>query len=123
MGFKLYLITLMVVLAMVARSSAKVHDASWTLSHFGDHDDESLLDSANSKVGDLIGEENEMMMESESTRRTLRGRGTRYIGYGALRRNAVPCGRRGRSYYNCQGRQRANPYKRGCRYITRCARR
>ncbi|CAN6689789.1 unnamed protein product [Malus baccata var. baccata] len=122
MGFKLNLIALMVVLAMVARTSAKVHDASWGFSRFGDHDDESLIHSANSKVGDFIGDENEMMMESESTRRTLIGNG-RFIGYSALKQNAVPCGRRGQSYYDCQKRDGANPYKRSCQYITRCARR
>ncbi|KAI5331198.1 hypothetical protein PRUPE_4G049000 [Prunus persica] len=122
MGYKVCLIVLMVVLAMVAQSSAKGHEASWGLS-FTAHDDESLIDRANSKVGDMIGEENEMMMDSESSRRTLRGAQGRYIAYGALRRNAVPCGRRGQSYYNCQNRQRANPYQRGCTIITRCARR
>ncbi|CAN6553078.1 unnamed protein product [Malus baccata var. baccata] len=121
MGFKLNLIAFMVVLAMVARSSAKVHDASWGVSHFAAHDDESLIDSANSKTGD-VGEENELLMDSDSGRRTLKGNG-RFIGYGALRRNAVPCGRRGQSYYNCQKREGANPYKRGCEYITRCSRR
>ncbi|XP_068323407.1 protein RALF-like 19 [Pyrus communis] len=122
MGFKLNLIALMVVLAMVARTSAKVHDASWGFSRFGDHDDESLIDSANNKVGDFIGDENEMMMESESTRRTLIGNG-KFIGYIALRENAAPCRRPGQSYYDCQKRKRANPYKRTCKNITCCTKR
>ncbi|OIV91737.1 hypothetical protein TanjilG_26590 [Lupinus angustifolius] len=70
---------------------------------------------------DLITDDNEFLMSSETTRRTLQGR-RRYIGYNALRANKVPCGQRGRSYYNCQQRGRANPYRRGCTAITHCAR-
>ncbi|XP_022138185.1 protein RALF-like 33 [Momordica charantia] len=47
---------------------------------------------------------------------------TRYISYGALRRNTVPCSRRGASYYNCRPGAPANPYSRGCSAITRCRR-
>ncbi|XP_073225538.1 protein RALF-like 19 [Cicer arietinum] len=72
-------------------------------------------------VGDLIGEENEMLMESETNRRTLEGQ-QRYISYGSLQANQVPCGRRGQSYYNCQQRGQANPYNRGCSQATHCAR-
>ncbi|CAN1281082.1 Protein RALF-like 33 [Linum perenne] len=57
-------------------------------------------------------------MESESARRILASR--RYISYGALRRNSVPCSRRGASYYNCRGGAQANPYHRGCSRISRC---
>ncbi|KHN02967.1 hypothetical protein glysoja_004387 [Glycine soja] len=59
-------------------------------------------------------------MESESNRRILAGRS--YISYGALRRNTVPCSRRGASYYNCRPGAQANPYSRGCSAITRCRR-
>ncbi|XP_057953942.1 protein RALF-like 22 [Malania oleifera] len=55
------------------------------------------------------------------SRRTL-AQGGRYISYGALRRNNVPCNRRGHSYYNCARSGKANPYRRGCSAITRCAR-
>ncbi|XP_047072400.1 rapid alkalinization factor-like [Lolium rigidum] len=55
---------------------------------------------------------------AESHRRFLQGRG--YISYGALRRNQVPCSRRGASYYNCRPGGQANPYRRGCSRITRC---
>lgn len=72
-------------------------------------------------VGDMIDPNEEMMMESESVRRNLGGQ--RYISYGALRKNTVPCSRRGHSYYNCQQSGRANPYRRGCTVATRCARR
>ncbi|MFS7899789.1 putative rapid ALkalinization Factor [Helianthus anomalus] len=58
------------------------------------------------------------MMESESNRKT----GKRYISYETLRRDAVPCGTHGASYYNCRERGVANPYNRGCEVITFCAR-
>ncbi|PON88320.1 Rapid ALkalinization Factor [Trema orientale] len=62
----------------------------------------------------------EMQMNSESNRRILAT--SRYISYGALRRNTVPCSRRGASYYNCRPGAQANPYSRGCSAITRCRR-
>ncbi|GMI65376.1 ralf-like 33 [Hibiscus trionum] len=62
----------------------------------------------------LAGEE----FELDSGRRILAT--TRYIGYGALQRNTVPCSQRGASYYNCQPGTQANPYSRGCSHITRC---
>ncbi|KAJ4722189.1 Rapid alkalinization factor [Melia azedarach] len=62
----------------------------------------------------------EFAMDSEINRRILAGR--RYISYGALRRNTVPCSRRGASYYNCRAGGQANPYSRGCSAITRCRR-
>ncbi|XP_061341607.1 protein RALF-like 19 [Gastrolobium bilobum] len=70
---------------------------------------------------DLIVDDNEFLMVSESNHRQLYGR-KRYISYGALRANQTPCRRRGRSYYNCRQRGRANPYRRGCTAITHCAR-
>ncbi|OAY55990.1 protein RALF-like 33 [Manihot esculenta] len=60
----------------------------------------------------------EFAMDSEINRRILSA--TRYISYGALRRNVVPCSRRGASYYNCRPGAPANPYSRGCNRITRC---
>ncbi|OIW00023.1 hypothetical protein TanjilG_26360 [Lupinus angustifolius] len=70
----------------------------------------------------LAGEDDdtEFLMESESNRRILAGK--RYISYGALRSNTVPCSRRGASYYNCRTGAQANPYRRGCSAITRCRR-
>ncbi|KAG4213078.1 hypothetical protein ERO13_A01G032800v2 [Gossypium hirsutum] len=62
----------------------------------------------------------EFAMGSETGRRILAAR--RYISYGALRRNTVPCSRRGASYYNCRPGAQANPYSRGCSRITRCRR-
>ncbi|KAK4379957.1 hypothetical protein RND71_001819 [Anisodus tanguticus] len=71
-------------------------------------------------IGECLGDE-EFGMESESTRRMLAYR-RRYISYGALSRNRVPCSRRGASYYNCRPGAQANPYHRGCSAITRCRR-
>ncbi|CAH2078966.1 unnamed protein product [Thlaspi arvense] len=62
----------------------------------------------------------EFEMDSEINRRILAT--TRYISYGALRRNTIPCSRRGASYYNCRRGAEANPYSRGCSAITRCRR-
>jgi hypothetical protein len=61
----------------------------------------------------------------DTMRRTLAQRKptNRYISYAALRADQVPCNKRGRSYYsNCASQQAANPYRRGCSAITRCAR-
>ncbi|KAL8255458.1 hypothetical protein R6Q59_030525 [Mikania micrantha] len=61
------------------------------------------------------------MMESETSRRVLL-MGKRYISYETLKRDVVPCGTPGSSYYNCNGNGVANPYNRGCEIITFCAR-
>ncbi|KAK9945556.1 hypothetical protein M0R45_011065 [Rubus argutus] len=62
--------------------------------------------------------EEEFDMDSEINRRILAT--TKYISYGALQRNTVPCSQRGASYYNCKPGAQANPYSRGCSAITRC---
>ncbi|XP_040385472.1 rapid alkalinization factor [Oryza brachyantha] len=78
-------------------------------------------------VGECLGrgevdggeEEGELGSASaEAHRRVLAG--NTYISYGALRRDSVPCSRRGASYYNCRPGGAANPYHRGCSRITRC---
>lgn len=61
----------------------------------------------------------EFEIPSEISRRIL-ATTRRYISYSAMRRNTVPCSRRGASYYNCQAGAPANPYSRGCSAITRC---
>lgn len=60
----------------------------------------------------------EFGMDSEIIRRILAT--TKYISYGALQRDSVPCSQRGASYYNCHAGAQANPYSRGCSAITRC---
>ncbi|XP_074312257.1 protein RALF-like 22 [Silene latifolia] len=71
-------------------------------------------------VGECLAEADEFEMDSDVHRRILAQ--TRYISYGALNRNRVPCSRRGASYYNCRPGAQANPYRRGCSRISRCAR-
>ncbi|GFP99774.1 rapid alkalinization factor [Phtheirospermum japonicum] len=71
-------------------------------------------------VAECLEDEQEFELDSESNRRILATR--RYISYGALQRNNVPCSRRGASYYNCRPGAPANPYRRGCSAITRCGR-
>ncbi|KAK9735460.1 hypothetical protein RND81_04G206800 [Saponaria officinalis] len=66
----------------------------------------------------VVGYDDEL--DSEEHRRMLAQ--TSYISYGALNRNRVPCSRRGASYYNCRPGAQANPYRRGCSYISRCRR-
>ncbi|CAD6267634.1 unnamed protein product [Miscanthus lutarioriparius] len=74
-------------------------------------------------VAECLAEDSEeegldLVSSAESHRRALYGGG--YISYGALRRDNVPCSRRGASYYNCRPGGQANPYHRGCSRITRC---
>ncbi|XP_074560117.1 protein RALF-like 33 [Curcuma longa] len=64
----------------------------------------------------LAGEEFDL--GSEVSRRVLAT--ANYISYGALRRDTVPCSRRGASYYNCRPGAQANPYSRSCSAITQC---
>lgn len=68
-------------------------------------------------IAECIGGEEEEM-DSEINRRILAT--TKYISYQSLKRNSVPCSRRGASYYNCQNGAQANPYSRGCSAIARC---
>lgn len=73
--------------------------------------------------GGLEEEEEEAAMPTESSRRALAAATTkRYVSYDALMKDRVPCNQRGQSYYNCQKHGKANPYRRGCTAITRCAR-
>lgn len=89
---------------------------------FGDHKSTDNMEGTycDRQLGEcnISEEELEMMMESEISQQ---GR-QRFIGYGALERNSVPCSRRGQSYYNCRRHDKANPYTRGCSVITRCKR-
>ena len=95
-----------------------------TVDASGDHQQQPILgwiptkrSSCKGSIAEcLAGEEFEL--DSEISRRILAT--TKYISYGALQRNTVPCSRRGASYYNCQPGAQANPYSRGCSRITRC---
>ncbi|KAJ0806765.1 putative rapid ALkalinization Factor [Helianthus annuus] len=85
----------------------------------------SILNTNSVKKDDLdtiekrIWAEDEMI-QAETLRRVLLMR-KRYISYETLRRDVVPCGTPGSSYYNCKGNGVANPYNRGCEIITYCA--
>ncbi|XVF31377.1 hypothetical protein REPUB_Repub16aG0140700 [Reevesia pubescens] len=95
-------------------------DASW------DHHQENPIlgwmsttrSTCKGSIAECLEGEEEFELDSEISRRILQT--TRYISYGALQRNTVPCSRRGSSYYNCQPGAQANPYSRGCSRITRC---
>ncbi|KAL9681675.1 hypothetical protein QQ045_013462 [Rhodiola kirilowii] len=68
-------------------------------------------------------DENPTMESSlwEDHRRAL-AQNTKYVSYGALKKNSVPCNKKGSSYYNCNSRQKANSYQRGCSKFTNCYR-
>ncbi|XP_058077103.1 protein RALF-like 1 [Magnolia sinica] len=93
---------------------------SGPLANAGDHHQLGWLPSGSACTGSiaecLAGDE--FSMDSEINRRILAT--SQYISYQALRRNSVPCSRRGASYYNCRPGAQANPYRRGCSAITRC---
>lgn len=93
-------------------------------SDFADLHQASYFEWRSERRGNSIGEcralGEEAGSESEGKRRILAT--TQYIGYGALRRNSVPCSRRGTSYYNCRAGAQTNPYSRGCSRITSCRR-
>ncbi|KAJ6751358.1 hypothetical protein OIU85_001850 [Salix viminalis] len=65
------------------------------------------------KIGECF---EEPEMESEISRRVLLMQ-NKYISYGTLRRDLVPCDKPGASYYDCNARQ-AHRYSRGCEVIT-----
>ncbi|KAL8028917.1 hypothetical protein ABFX02_14G193900 [Erythranthe guttata] len=79
----------------------------------------SVRSGCKGTVAECLGnEDEEFEMDSESNRRILATR--RFISYGALESDSVPCSRRGASYYNCRPGAQANPYNRGCSAITQC---
>lgn len=80
----------------------------------------SLFSGCKGSIAECIAEEEEMEFDSDISRRILAQK--KYVSYGAMRKNSVPCSRRGASYYNCQRGAQANPYSRGCSTITRCRR-
>ncbi|XP_065015180.1 protein RALF-like 22 [Musa acuminata AAA Group] len=130
MALRLPLLLLLLAVASVATPSAVATadpDVQWGLVRVDGGDAAGLGASAptcDGLVGECVDEDDELDMEPEDARRFLyRANGRqRFISYGALSRDRVPCNRRGHSYYNCRRSGRANPYRRGCSVITRCAR-
>ncbi|XP_047339720.1 protein RALF-like 4 [Impatiens glandulifera] len=139
MSIRLDVILLLISLIGLTNAAFTFDDLS-TISRF---DFDSLRShagtgSCNGEVGDCFdnNEELEMLMENQIARRGLAAaapeevsvnatedpRPARFISYSAMKANNVPCSYRGQSYYNCEHRAKANPYTRGCNYITYCAR-
>ncbi|KAF9587828.1 hypothetical protein IFM89_005832 [Coptis chinensis] len=79
------------------------------------------LQTCNGLVGECIDQEEETMIDSGHVRRSLWYK-SRYISYGVLQKNRIPCGHHGRSYYDCRKATKINPYRRGCSRITHCRR-
>uniref|UniRef100_A0A5B7BL57 Putative rapid alkalinization factor 1 n=1 Tax=Davidia involucrata TaxID=16924 RepID=A0A5B7BL57_DAVIN len=73
------------------------------------------------KIGECSEMAEETEMDSESNRRVLVMQ-KKFISYGTLKKDMIPCDRPGASYYNCRATGKANPYTRGCEVITGCAR-
>ncbi|TMW94301.1 hypothetical protein EJD97_010462 [Solanum chilense] len=106
---------LTLAMAMVAESSFSHLDSTTMAIKVQGSNDSNI-----GHVGDMLFEDEEMMMPSESARRTLDERD--HIGYRALRANNIPCDQRGASYYECNRMSKINPYRRGCQRITGCGR-
>ena len=58
--------------------------------------------------------------DSDMLKVHLEDNSVRYISYGALKRDSVPCSRRGHSFYNCHPGAEAHKYQRGCSPINHC---
>ncbi|XP_022138616.1 protein RALF-like 19 [Momordica charantia] len=99
MGVKLCLVLLLLAAAVVPQSAS--------------HSNEVVF----SPGGDLFGE----LSPRNLLGRDLLQKG-KYLSYAALKKNIIPCGGRGMSYYDCTKRKRANPYRRSCLAIHGCAR-
>jgi len=119
--FSVFFLAFAILAVHVAQSSPSTLDFTGDLSTFLLPLKSGCRGSV-AECGLLVGQDDdaEFLMDSETSRRILAGR--TYISYGALRRNTVPCSRRGASYYNCRPGAQANPYSRGCSAITRCRR-
>ncbi|WOL04183.1 rapid alkalinization factor-like [Canna indica] len=79
-----------------------------------------LLEKSTGRQG-MVDMEIEMEMNSEENRRLLwAATKSKYISYGALRRDVVPCTKPGVPYYNCHSFPTASPYSRGCQIISGC---
>lgn len=129
---KLVLLVAMVIAMLailVSRSDATYGSPSFTSMEFGTPGLAAELEDLrmgmySSVEGDEVVVDDEFL--DEPTRRMLATARRSYISYGALNGNRSPCpARSGRSYYtpNCNTRAGpAQPYRRGCYQITRCAR-
>ncbi|XP_068655467.1 rapid alkalinization factor-like [Aristolochia californica] len=78
-------------------------------------------DGCSGSMGEGCVWEAEMEMDSEINRRVLMAQ-KRYISYGSLQKDQVPCSTPGAPYYNCRSHGRGVGYSRGCEVITGCGR-
>ncbi|XP_033147642.1 protein RALF-like 22 [Brassica rapa] len=111
------------VIALLAIVISSVDASGFSFGHSLDFvrtGSSSLFSGCEGSIAECIAEEEEMEFDSDISRRILAQK--KYVSYGAMRKNSVPCSRRGASYYNCQRGAQANPYSRGCSTITRCRR-
>ncbi|XP_059290191.1 protein RALF-like 19 [Lycium barbarum] len=110
------MLMLTLAMAMVAESSFS-HLDSATIAFARMSNDNS------GRVGDTLDVDEEMMMPSESARRSVLNARDDHISYRAMSKNQIPCDQRGQSYYNaCNRMSKINPYRRGCSRITNCER-
>ncbi|KAL2540508.1 Protein RALF-like 33 [Abeliophyllum distichum] len=100
------IISSMLVATLISATNASVadHEISWMSTKSGCQG--SMADCG------------EFDMEFGINRRVLVA--NKYISYGALQANSVPCSLKGASYYNCQPGGEANPYNRQCSAVTDC---
>lgn len=123
----LLLLAILLLLAVACAAHSAPLDADWGLARL-DFEDDELTQTCDGTVGECADKDNEDGSAEEEYVDTRRGLAAaypgrmRFISYGALLKNRVPCSRRGQSYYNCRPLRRINPYRRGCSVITRCAR-
>ncbi|CAL9186190.1 unnamed protein product [Musa hybrid cultivar] len=118
MALRLAFLSFLLVMAIVAAGATYAGD-EWGMARLASEG--GGLTACDGREGECVGDEEEMTMESVSARRSLASR-TKFVSYGALTKNRVPCNRRGQSYYNCHRQKKVNPYRRGCSSITKCAR-
>ncbi|XP_010546717.1 PREDICTED: protein RALF-like 22 [Tarenaya hassleriana] len=111
----IYAVIAILAIAIAAVEAGEDYGAALGLVRAG-----SSLSGCRGSIAECLAEEEELELDSEISRRILAT--NKYISYGALQRNSVPCSRRGASYYNCRRGAQANPYSRGCSTITRCRR-
>ncbi|KZV32361.1 rapid alkalinization factor-like [Dorcoceras hygrometricum] len=104
------LLSAVLVTALILQSVESGSDFTWRPM--------SKPETCRGSIAECMADSGEFEMDSEVNRRILAT--TKYISYGALQANSVPCSRRGASYYNCRPGAQANPYTRSCTAATRC---
>ncbi|XP_058187996.1 rapid alkalinization factor-like [Rhododendron vialii] len=102
-----------IVLLIIVEATGNHHEWKWNIPA-GQGECRGTIGECMGAAGD----QGEFDMDLESNRRILTT--TKYISYGVLEMDFVPCSIKGTSYYNCLLRGQANPYTRGCSAITKC---